>query len=126
MVHHPKPTSLAELRKLVQAINSRYWERKAEITHDSATTSTRQEAKPKPKTDKKASSAQAKPLGKTAKKLKGALLESPKAAPEIMNKLGKDGKLTPHQHQHRLDNSLCLFCAKLGHIAKDCSKTNSS
>src|SRR6266481_8876881 len=72
MVHHPKLTSLAELCKLVQAIDSRYWERKAEITCDSATTSTRQEAKPKSKTDKKAPSAQAKPLGKITEKLKGA------------------------------------------------------
>src|SRR6266481_3243872 len=56
MVHHPKPTSLADLRKLVQAIDSWYWECKVEITHDSATTSTCQEAKPNPKTDKKASS----------------------------------------------------------------------
>src|SRR6266481_6300842 len=39
MVHHPKLASLAELHKLVQAIDSRYWECKAEITHDSATTS---------------------------------------------------------------------------------------
>src|SRR6266481_4568149 len=83
MVHHPKPTSLAELRKLVQAIDSQYWEHKAEITHDSATTSMRQEAKPESKTDKKAPSVQAKPLGKTAEKSKGALLESPKTKLEI-------------------------------------------
>src|SRR6266481_4147613 len=126
MVHHPKPTSLAELHKLVQAIDSHYWERNAEITHDSATTSTCQEAKPKSKTDKKAPSAQAKLLGKTTEKSKGALLESPKTTLEITSKLGKDGKLTPQEHQHCLDNSLCLFCAKPGHIAKDCSKTNSS
>src|SRR6266481_6041754 len=40
MVHHPKPTSLADLRKLVQAIDSRFWERKAEIVRDSITAST--------------------------------------------------------------------------------------
>ena len=126
MVHHPKPTSLVELRKLVQAIDSHYWEHKAEITRDSTTTFTRQEAKPKPKTDKKAPSMQAKPQNKPAEKSKGALPESPKATPEIVNKLGKDGKLTPQEHQHCLDNGLCLFCAKPRHIAKDCSKTNSS
>src|SRR6266481_2338871 len=31
MVHHPKPASLVDLRKLIQAIDSQYWERKAEI-----------------------------------------------------------------------------------------------
>src|SRR6266481_8849765 len=60
MVHHPKPTSLMELHKLVQAIDSRYWEHKAEITRDSVTTSTCQEAKPESKMDKKAPSVQAK------------------------------------------------------------------
>ena len=69
---------------------------------------------------------QTKPQGKTVEKSKGALLESPQTTPEITSKLGKDGKLTPQECQHCLDNSLCLFCAKLGHIAKDCSKTSSS
>ena len=31
IVHHDKPTTLSGLRKLVQAINTRYWERKVEI-----------------------------------------------------------------------------------------------
>src|SRR6266481_2245197 len=31
MVHHEKPTSLLALRKLVQSIDSQYWERKAEV-----------------------------------------------------------------------------------------------
>src|SRR6266481_1376262 len=75
MVHHPKPTSLAELHKLVQAIDSCYWERKAEITCGSATTSTHQEAKPESKTDKKAPSMQAKLQGKPTEKSKGALPE---------------------------------------------------
>src|SRR6266481_6161106 len=45
MVHHPKLTSLAELRKFIQAINSRFWERKAEIICNSVTASTLQESK---------------------------------------------------------------------------------
>jgi len=126
MVHYPKLTSLVELCKLVQAINSWYWECRAEITHDSATTSTHQEAKPESKMDKKTPSALSKPQGKPAEKLKGAPPESSKTTPELVGKLGKDVKLTPQEHQHCLDNSLCLFCAKPGHIAKDCSKTNSS
>ena len=91
MVHHPKPTSLAELHKLVQAIDSQYWERKAEITHDSVTTSTCQETKPESKTDKRTPSVQSKLLGKPTEKLKGAPLESPKTMPELTSKLGKDG-----------------------------------
>src|SRR6266481_7173036 len=90
MVHHPKPTSLAELHKLVQAIDSQYWECKAEITCNSVTTSTCQEAKPESKMDKKTPSAQSKLLGKPTKKLKGAPPKSPKTMPELVNKLGKD------------------------------------
>ena len=34
MVHHDLPDMLLDLRKLVQAIDYRYWERKAEITRE--------------------------------------------------------------------------------------------
>src|SRR6266481_5150893 len=57
MVHHPKPTNLADLRKIVQAINSRFWEPKAEIVRDSITASTRQESKTESKADQKAPAA---------------------------------------------------------------------
>ena len=40
----------------------------------------------------------------------------------MIGKLGKDGKLTPQERQRRMDNSLCLFCGKTGHIAKECPK----
>src|SRR6266481_7421819 len=126
MVHYPKPTSLADLRKLVQAIDSHFWERKVEIVRNSVTASTHQESKTESKTDKKAPGVQSKLPGKPVEKLKGAPPEFPKATLEITGKLGRDGKLTPQERQHCLDNSLCLFCAKLGHIAKDCSKTSSS
>ena len=41
----------------------------------------------------------------------------------MTGKLGKDGKLTPQERQRRLDNSLCLFCGKIGHMAKECPKS---
>ena len=34
MVHHDKPTTLSRLRRLVQAIDTCYWEHKAEIAHE--------------------------------------------------------------------------------------------
>ena len=40
----------------------------------------------------------------------------------MTRKLGKDRKLTPQERQHCMDNSLCLFCRKMGHIAKECPK----
>ena len=79
MVHHPKPVSLLELCKLVQAINSCYWECKAEIAHDTPVTSSRPESRPDLKMDRRVPSTQSKPQGKPTNKLKGTLLENPKA-----------------------------------------------
>jgi len=45
---------------------------------------------------------------------------------DLSSKLRKDGKLTPQEHQCRLDNKLCLFCGTAGHIAKDCPKSSSA
>ena len=38
------------------------------------------------------------------------------------NKLGKDGKLTPEEHQQRISKGLCLFCGEAGHSANACPK----
>ena len=53
---------------------------------------------------------------------KGKVLEKPKPNPDLTRKLGKDRKLTPQERQHRMDNSLCLFCGKTGNTAKECPK----
>ena len=53
---------------------------------------------------------------------KGKAPENLKPGPDMTRKLGKDGKLTLQEHQCRLDNSLCLFCRKTRHIAKECLK----
>src|SRR5882724_9447392 len=37
MVHHDKPNTLSSLRKLVQAIDARYWERCGEVSHETCT-----------------------------------------------------------------------------------------
>ena len=44
MVHHEKPTTLSGLRRLVQATNARYWERKAEIACETPTNSSGQKS----------------------------------------------------------------------------------
>ena len=53
---------------------------------------------------------------------KGKAPENPKPSPDLTWKLGKDGKLTPQECQCCMDNSLCLFCGKTGHIAKECPR----
>src|SRR5882724_8934671 len=46
--------------------------------------------------------------------------------PDLSLKLGKDGELTPQEHQCCLDNKLCLFCGTTGHVTKDCPKSSSA
>ena len=111
MVHHDRPVTLWDLHKLVQAIDHRYWERKAEVTCEANPTS-RVDPRNDPKTGK---TPEATPKGKAP--------EKPKPDPDLTGKLGKDRKLTPQECQHHMDNSLCLFCGKTGHIAKECPKS---
>ena len=53
---------------------------------------------------------------------KGKAPENLKSSQDLTGKLGKDSKLTPQEHQCHMDNSLCLFCEKTRHIAKECPK----
>ena len=47
LVHHDKPTTLSDLRKLVQAIDSCYWECKAEISHENTSVTSRNKSENK-------------------------------------------------------------------------------
>src|SRR5882724_8980705 len=55
---------------------------------------------------------------------KGSTTEQKPITSDLSSKLRKDGKLTPQEHQRRLDNKLCLFCGTAGHVAKDCPKSS--
>ena len=111
MVHHDRPITLRDLHKLVQAIDHQYWEWKAEVMREANPTS-----RVDPRNDLK--------TGKTPKAApKGKAPEKPKPDPDLTRKLGKDGKLTPQERQHCMDNSLCLFCRTMGHITKECPKS---
>ena len=133
MVHHDKPTTLSDLRKLVQDIDSRYWEHKAEISHENASRTSGNKSENKSdnsKTEKGKGSYKSKQKdlnsssGSTSSK--GSTLESKKSNPDLSSKLGKDGKFTPQERQHHLDKNLCLFCGVSGHMAKDCLKSTSA
>src|SRR6266481_2334206 len=132
MVHHDKPTSLSGLQKLSQAIDARYWECHAEISHEtttSGTSSNRSESK-SDKMDHKSNkgSSQSKQKNTTSGSLqsKGSTMEAKKTPPNLSSKLGKDRKLMPQEQQHHLDKNLCLFCGNSGHVAKDCPKSSSA
>jgi hypothetical protein len=46
----------------------------------------------------------------------------PYKKPDLMDKVGKDGKLTPEECKHHLDGNLCLFCGTFGHKVNKCRK----
>ena len=47
---------------------------------------------------------------------------TPKPPSDLASKLEADGRLTQQERQCRMDQNLCLFCGKPGHMAKDCNK----
>ena len=100
LVHHNKPTMLSDLRKLIQAIDSRYWERKVEISHKNASGTSRNTSENKSdnsKTKKGKGSSKSKQKdsnsssGSTSSK--GSSLESKKSNPDLLSKLRKDSSL---------------------------------
>ena len=44
----------------------------------------------------------------------------------ISDKLGKNGKLTGDEREHRLKEGLCLYCGEKGHVAQDCPKSKAA
>ena len=119
-----KPRQLEDLRSLVQSIDARYWERKEEVAHQTKTSpgnsSNNGNNSTSNKSDKKTSSSGNSPQptnSPSSSKGKNA------SKPDIAEKLGKDGKLTPDERKRRFDNGLCMFCGAVGHLAKECPKS---
>jgi hypothetical protein len=46
----------------------------------------------------------------------------PYKKPDLMDKVGKDSKLTPEERKRHLDGNLCLFCGTFGHKVNECRK----
>jgi len=90
MVHYEKPTSLPALHKLVQSIDSRYWEWKAKVACETHQPMGKHNSQTDPKPDQR--------TGKTTEpqpKACGNPTEASKMGPDLIGKLGNDGKLTP-------------------------------
>ncbi|KIO13226.1 hypothetical protein M404DRAFT_18730 [Pisolithus tinctorius Marx 270] len=120
-----KLSTLAQLHELAQTIDAHYWEHKAEISHTTKSTTNKSQSSSSNNKSKSLSSASA-PKSNTKGKGKQKDLPKPDASKsDIAHLLGKDGKLTSAEHQHRMKNNLCLFCGKAGHSAKDCPKSTS-
>ena len=112
MVHHDKLTTLPGLRKVAQAIDVRYWERHAEVSCETNTATTsmhKSEKSDSSKMDAKSkgsSHSQQRNLPGSSQS-KGSTSKPRKFIPDLTSKLGKDGKLTPQEHQRCMDKNLC-------------------
>ncbi|KAG2159483.1 uncharacterized protein EDB93DRAFT_1099840 [Suillus bovinus] len=112
-----KPTTLPEYKTLAQTINARSWERKGEVSHKSKPSTSAPPAKQSALTsDWKEYSG---------RKSGNASASSSAKLPDLMSKLGKDGKLTSEERQRCMEKKLCLFCGRPGHTAQDCLKSTS-
>ena len=49
-----------------------------------------------------------------------------KDKPKDSTKLGKNGRLTTKEWEHRIKEGLCLYCGEKGHVAQDCLKSKAA
>jgi hypothetical protein len=138
MVHFNKPRSLNNLRDLVQKIDQRYWERRGELTREPHSVPKTEAKQDKMSNQNRGSQNNDRHQGqgsgnsntntnsgKGKEKPKGNQGSDGNKKPEP-DRLGKDGKLTPEEHQRRMDNQLCLVCVQSGHCARQCPKAKSA
>ena len=123
-----KGKDLKELQEFVLTINACYWKWHSELTHKQPQLKSNKPVdldKPSHgKSDKKPTSSN--PSTSAMKSHGNTPSSSMQKKSPLADKLEKDGKLMPEECQHCLDNNLCLFCSKSGHIAKECPKSSST
>ena len=126
---HGKPTTLDTMKALAHSIDACHWERVQEKSHSGPDKTNHNINSVNNKSDQK--SVPYKPNNnRNQSKAFSSSSNSNNKSKSIVNllldKLGKDGKLTPQEKQCRFDNQLCLFCGGAGHTAKECMKASSS
>jgi len=122
MVHHDKPTTLAGLWKLIQAIDSRYWQHKAKVSWETTTSGpsshkNKNKSSDNSKSDKGKGSSQSKQKNLNqssgSSQSKGSSLEQKRTTLNLSLKLGKDGKLTQQERQHHLSKTYASSVERL-------------
>lgn len=120
-----KPPTLAEMKSLAQAIDSRHWERLREKSRSDKPQS-KPDNRPPSKPDNKSTPSDNKKHNSGSSSNNNKQAPKPSSVPSIADKLGKDGKLNTSERQRRIDNNLCLYCGGTGHKADECKKSSSS
>ncbi len=131
-----KPPMLILLQHQIQILNQRHWEHQSEISHDKRTTTST--APTRSDNSKSSTSTSGSNNNKatattsqssTQKTMSSSSsMSSPltKAKNPHANKLGKNGKLTSEEWDHRFKLQLCLFCGLAGHNVTDCPSAKNS
>ena len=110
----------------MQVLDQRYWERQAEISRNkraSSNTAPTRADKPKQPNNNN-SSCPAASSSQTPAQSKPSSSSKPKNP--NADKLGKNGKLTPEERDHRFKLQLCLFCSNAGNKVTDCPNAKNS
>ena len=140
MIHHLKPVSLHSFCELVLRLDQRHWERRGEITHKPDTPAKSKNKPNKPKMSATPSTLNNNPRAQpTASGSTTSNTPNPPATPkhntakitnpvtpkkdDLTNKLGSDGKLTPQECQHCMDQGLCLLCGQSSHMVRKCPRS---
>ena len=116
-IQTPSPASVYSHRPSMPII----WHHHTEITRESGTSGSSRR-----KFEQKSDSAKSNSKSSNNSSQSKQKNTNSSSNPDLVSKLGKDGKLTPQEHQCCLDNKLCLFGRNSGHIAKNFLKTTSA
>jgi len=130
-----KPAELSALQDLVSTLDQRYWERQSEISRDKCSTASNTTSQNKStSSDNRTNPPNANASKSTINNQQSKNKKKPQPAAQasgsgnktnnISDMLGPDGKLKPEERQRRMDNNLCLRCAKPGHKVHDCPVTS--
>ena len=117
-----KPPTLAEMKALAHAIDPCHWKH---IWEKSCTNKPNNSSKP----DSKKHNHQSSSNNNNSNSNQPQNSNKPKAlssSNSIANVLGKDSKLTPQERQRCFDNSLCMVCGDVGHMASNFPKSKSA
>ena len=129
-----KLATLKAMKVLMHSINSRHYERlckksrseKGKSNKEKSDKDKSNEKTGNPNSSNNSSNSNNNKKNKSHQNCNSGKPTSSRNSAALSDKLGKDGKLTPQERQHRFDNNLCMFCGRTGHTAKDCPKSSSS
>jgi len=131
MVHMKSWTPSLDSENSSKAIDAWYWEQKGELSRKTWASDLLETSPNRSLTLTGLTTSPAKVLPIPSRTTKTPALPRARAQlpnrevhllPIFLQKLGKDRKLIPKEHQRCLDNKLCLFCALLDGFTKDCPK----